>query len=67
MIKISDLKEGDIVMVDNEGTMIEGQVMEVNNARKHTTADTKHNKLQWDYYCFYHLISITMPFSISIG
>ena len=34
MIKISELKEGDIVMVDNEGTMMEGEVMEVNNAQK---------------------------------
>jgi len=34
MIKISELKEGDIVMVDNEGTLMEGEVMEVNNAQK---------------------------------
>jgi hypothetical protein len=34
MIKISELKEGDIIMVDNEGSMMEGEVMEVNNAQK---------------------------------
>lgn len=34
MIKISDLKEGDIVMVDNEGAMMEGEVIEVNNGQK---------------------------------
>ncbi len=34
MIKISELKEGDIVMVDNEGAMMEGEVREVNNGQK---------------------------------
>jgi hypothetical protein len=34
MIKISELKAGDIIMVDNEGTMMEGEVMEVNNGQK---------------------------------
>jgi hypothetical protein len=34
MIKISELKTGDIIMVDNEGTMMEGEVMEVNNGQK---------------------------------
>jgi hypothetical protein len=34
MIKISDLKEGDLVMVDFEGTLMEGEVLEVNNGQK---------------------------------
>lgn len=34
MIKISELKEGDLIMVDNEGTMMEGEVREVNNGQK---------------------------------
>jgi hypothetical protein len=34
MIKISELKQGDIIMVDNEGTLMEGEVMEVNNGQK---------------------------------
>jgi hypothetical protein len=34
MIKISELKEGDIIMVDNEGAMMEGEVIEVNNGQK---------------------------------
>lgn len=34
MIKISDLKDGDLVMVDFEGTLMEGEVLEVNNGQK---------------------------------
>ena len=34
MIKISELKEGDLVMVDFEGTLMEGEVLEVNNGQK---------------------------------
>lgn len=34
MIKISELKEGDLVIVDFEGTHMEGEVMEVNKAQK---------------------------------
>jgi uncharacterized protein YdgA (DUF945 family) len=34
MIKISELKQGDLVMVDFDGTHMEGEVMDVNNAQK---------------------------------
>lgn len=34
MIKISELKEGDLVTVDFEGTLMEGEVVEVNNGQK---------------------------------
>lgn len=34
MIKISELKEGDMVMVDFDGTHMEGEVLEVNMGQK---------------------------------
>ena len=34
MIKISELKEGDLVMIDFDGTHMEGEVLEVNNGQK---------------------------------
>ena len=34
MIKISELQEGDIIMIDFDGTNMEGEVLEVNNGQK---------------------------------
>ena len=47
MIKISELKEGDIIMVDNEGTTMEGEVLEVNNGQKLALIETNGQQEFW--------------------
>ena len=47
MIKISELKEGDIVMVDNEGALMEGEVVMVNNGQKRAMVRTNQQNDFW--------------------
>jgi hypothetical protein len=47
MIKISDLKEGDFLMVDNEGMLMEGCVTAVDNAQKKAKISTGEGNEFW--------------------
>ncbi|TWI79381.1 hypothetical protein IQ13_3785 [Lacibacter cauensis] len=47
MIKISDLKEGDFVLVNNEGTTMEGEVIAVDNVQKMAQVSTGENNEFW--------------------
>ncbi|MFY7839144.1 MAG: hypothetical protein ACOVP7_02660 [Lacibacter sp.] len=47
MIKISDLKEGDFVMVNNEGTTMEGEVTAIDNVQKMAQVSTGENNEFW--------------------
>ena len=47
MIKISELKEGDFVMVNNEGTQMEGEVLEVDNVQHMALLETNGQQDFW--------------------
>jgi hypothetical protein len=47
MIKISELKEGDFVMVNNEGTQMEGEVLEVDNVQHLALLETNGQQDFW--------------------
>jgi len=47
MIKISDLKEGDFLMVNNEGALMEGCVTAVDHAQKLAKITTGENNEFW--------------------
>ncbi len=47
MIKISDLKEGDFVLVNNEGTTMEGEVIAVDNVQKMAQVSTGESNEFW--------------------
>jgi intein/homing endonuclease len=47
MIKISDLKEGDFLIVDKEGTLMEGCVTAVDNAQKMAKISTGEGNEFW--------------------
>ncbi|MFN8266192.1 MAG: hypothetical protein U0T11_09005 [Chitinophagaceae bacterium] len=47
MIKISDLQEGDLLMVDNEGTLMEGEVTGVDNVQKMAQVSTGNGVEFW--------------------
>jgi hypothetical protein len=47
MIKISDLKEGDFLMVNNEGAVMEGCVTAVDHAQKLAKISTGENNEFW--------------------
>ncbi len=47
MIKISELKEGDFVMVNNEGAKMEGEVLEVDNVQHMALLETNDQQDFW--------------------
>lgn len=47
MIKISELKEGDFVMVNNEGAQMEGEVLEVDNVQHLALLETNGQQDFW--------------------
>ena len=47
MIKISDLKEGDFVLVNNEGSIMEGEVTAVDKIQKMAQISTGENSEFW--------------------
>lgn len=47
MIKISDLKEGDLIMVNNEGTLMEGEVISVDQVQKMACVSTGEGNEFW--------------------